>query len=68
MVLHLYTLYLLANKALFVLMKKITYLQYPRAPLYLMYKLFEALIIPILEYGCQIRDFQATSNNDIYHN
>ena len=30
-----------------------------------MYKLFDTLITPILEYGCQIWNFQAVNNREI---
>ena len=50
-------------KKLFVLMKKIVYLEFP--PPFLMCKLFDALITPILEYSCQLWDFQAGNNKEI---
>ena len=48
------------RKAIFVLMKK---LDFP--PPFLMCKLFDALITPILEYGSQLWDFQSGNNNEI---
>ena len=50
-----------ARKSIFVLMKKLTYLDFP--PPFLMCKLFDALITPILE--SQLWDFQSGNNNEI---
>ena len=52
-----------ARKAVFALLKKITYLDFP--PPFLMCRLFDALVTPVLEYGCQIWDFQARNNKEI---
>ena len=52
-----------ARKSVFVLMKKITFLDFP--PPFLMCKLFDTLITPIIEYGCQIWNFQAGNNREI---
>ena len=52
-----------ARKSVFVLMKTITFLDFP--PPFLMCKLFDTLITPILEYGCQIWNFQAGNNREI---
>ena len=52
-----------AKKALFSLMQKVVYLDYPLP--FLLLKLFDALITPVLEYGCQIWDYTTSNNTEI---
>ena len=53
----------LKNQAKKALMQKVVYLDYP--PPFLLLKLFDSLITPILEYGCQIWGHMALNNTEI---
>ena len=52
-----------AKKAPFTLMQKVVYLDYP--PPFLLLKLFDALITPVLEYVCQIWGYMTSNNTGI---
>ena len=52
-----------AKKALFTLMQKVLYLDYP--PPFLLLKLFDPLITPVLEYGCQIWGYMTSKDTEI---
>ena len=54
-----------ARKAMFVLMKKAAYLNYP--PPALMCKLFDALVAPVCEYACEWWGFQEKNDIELLH-
>ena len=54
-----------ARKAMFVLMKKAAYLNYP--PPALLCKLFDALVAPVCEYACEWWGFQGKNDIELLH-
>ena len=54
-----------ANKALFILQKAISKLSYPKPSLLL--HLFDSLVRPVLDYGCEIWGYLPTEDLELIH-